>query len=78
MYFCTNKLNYVNNKIKYNNLKGKQMKRNLLRLGLSLIALFVMVVANAQTYQNEEASVSWPFNDANYATQYTKSPEKRF
>lgn len=58
MYFCTNKLNYVNNKIKYNNLKGKQMKRNLLRLGLSLIALFVMVVANAQTYQNEEASVS--------------------
>jgi len=47
-------------------------------LGLSLIALFVMVVANAQTYQNEEASVSWPFNDANYATQYTKSPEKGF
>ena len=78
MYFCTNKLNYVNNKIKYNNLKGKQMKRNLLRFGLSLIALFVMVVANAQTYQNEEASVSWPFNDANYATQYTKSPEKGF
>ena len=37
-----------------------------------------MVVANAQTYQNEEASVSWPFNDANYATQYTKSPEKGF
>lgn len=54
------------------------MKRNLLRFGLSLIALFVMVVANAQTYQNEEASVSWPFNDANYATQYTKSPEKVF
>lgn len=78
MYFCTNKLNYVNNKIKYNNLKGKQMKKNLLRFGLSLIALFVMVVANAQTYQNEEASVSWPFNDANYATQYTKSPEKGF
>ena len=78
MYFCTNKLNYVNNKIKYNNLKGKQMKRNLLRLGLSLIALFVMVVANAQTYQNEEASVSWPFNDANYATLYTKSPENGF
>ena len=47
-------------------------------MGLSLIALFVMVVANAQTYQNEEASVSWPFNDANYATQYTKSPEKGF
>ncbi|WP_337564780.1 Ig-like domain-containing protein [Segatella sp.] len=37
-----------------------------------------MVVANAQTYRNEEASVSWPFNDANYATQYTKSPEKGF
>lgn len=54
------------------------MKKNLLRFGLSLIALFVMVVANAQTYQNEEASVSWPFNDANYATQYTKSPEKGF
>lgn len=54
------------------------MKRNLLRFGLSLIALFVMVVANAQTYQNEEASISWPFNDANYATQYTKSPEKGF
>ena len=54
------------------------MKRNLLRFGLSLIALFVMVVANAQTYQNEEASVSWPFNDAHYATQYTKSPEKGF
>lgn len=54
------------------------MKRNLLRLGLSLIALFVMVVANAQTYQNKEASVSWPFNDANYATQYTKSPENGF
>ena len=54
------------------------MKRNLLRFELSLIALFVMVVANAQTYQNEEASVSWPFNDANYATQYTKSPEKGF
>ncbi|MBN2916371.1 MAG: Ig-like domain-containing protein [Prevotella sp.] len=54
------------------------MKRNLLRFGLSLIALFVMVVANAQTYQNEEASVSWPFNDANNATQYTKSPEKGF
>ena len=54
------------------------MKRNLLRFGFSLIALFVMVVANAQTYQNEEASVSWPFNDANYATQYTKSPEKGF
>lgn len=54
------------------------MKRNLLRFGLSLIALFVMVVANAQTYQNEEASVSWPFNDDNYATQYTKSPEKGF
>lgn len=54
------------------------MKRNLLRFGLSPIALFVMVVANAQTYQNEEASVSWPFNDANYATQYTKSPEKGF
>lgn len=53
------------------------MKRNLLRLGLSLIALFVMVVANAQTYQNEEASVSWPFNDANYATQY-KITRKRF
>lgn len=54
------------------------MKKNLLRLGLSLIALFVMVVANAQTYQNEEASVSWPFNDDNYATQYTKSPENGF
>lgn len=54
------------------------MKRNLLRFGLSLIALFVMVVANAQTYQNEEASISWPFNDANYATQYTKSPENGF
>ena len=54
------------------------MKRNLLRFGLSLIALFIMVVANAQTYQNEEASVSWPFNDANYATQYTKSPENGF
>lgn len=54
------------------------MKKNLLRLGLSLIALFVMVVANAQTYQNEKASVSWPFNDDNYATQYTKSPENGF
>ena len=54
------------------------MKKNLLRFGLSLIALFVMVVANAQTYQNEEASVSWPFNDANYATLYTKSPENGF
>lgn len=54
------------------------MKRNLLRLGLPLIALFVMVVANAQTYQNEEASVSWPFNDDNYATQYTKSPGNGF
>ena len=54
------------------------MKKDLLRFGLSLIALFVMVVANAQTYQNEEASVSWPFNDDNYATQYTKSPEKGF
>ena len=54
------------------------MKKNLLRLGLSLIALFVMVVANAQTYQNEEASVSWPFNDDNYATQYTKSPKNGF
>ena len=54
------------------------MKRNLLRFGLSLIALFVMVVANAQTYQNEEASVSWPFNNDNYATQYTKSPENGF
>lgn len=54
------------------------MKKNLLRFGLSLFALFVMVVANAQTYQNEEASVSWPFNDDNYATQYTKSPENGF
>ncbi|MEH2862234.1 Ig-like domain-containing protein [Segatella copri] len=54
------------------------MKRNLLRFGLSLIALFVMVVANAQTYQNEEASVSWPFNDDNYATQYTKSQKNGF
>lgn len=54
------------------------MKKNLLRFGLSLIALFVMVVANAQTYQNEEASVSWPFNNDNYATQYTKSPENGF
>lgn len=54
------------------------MKKNLLRFGLSLIALFVMVVANAQTYQNEGASVSWPFNDDNYATQYTKSPENGF
>ena len=54
------------------------MKKNLLRFGLSLIALFVMVVANAQTYQNEKASVSWPFNDDNYATQYTKSPENGF
>lgn len=54
------------------------MKKNLLRFGISLIALFVMVVANAQTYQNEEASVSWPFNDDNYATQYTKSPENGF
>ena len=54
------------------------MKKDLLRFGLSLIALFVMVVANAQTYQNKEASVSWPFNDDNYATQYTKSPEKGF
>ena len=54
------------------------MKKSLLRFGLSLIALFVMVVANAQTYQNEEASVSWPFNDDNYATQYTKSPENGF
>ena len=54
------------------------MKKNLLRFGLSIIALFVMVVANAQTYQNEEASVSWPFNDDNYATQYTKSPENGF
>ena len=59
-------------------VKGKQMKKDLLRFGLSLIALFVMVVANAQTYQNKEASVSWPFNDANYATQYTKSPENGF
>ena len=39
------------------------MKKDLLRFGLSLIALFVMVVANAQTYQNKEASVSWPFNE---------------
>ena len=54
------------------------MKKYLLRFGLSLIALFVMVVANAQNYQNKEASVSWPFNDANYATQYTKSPENGF
>lgn len=54
------------------------MKRNLLRFGLLLIALFVMVAANAQTYQNEEASVSWPFNDDNYATQYSKSPENGF
>ena len=54
------------------------MKKNLLRFGLSLIALFVMVVANAQTYQNKEASVSWPFNNDNYATQYTKSPENGF
>lgn len=54
------------------------MKKDLLRFGLSLIALFVMVVANAQTYQNKEASVSWPFNDDNYATQYTKSPENGF
>lgn len=54
------------------------MKKDLLRFGLSLIALFVMVVANAQTYQNKEASVSWPFNDANYATKYTKSPENGF
>ena len=54
------------------------MKKDLLRFGLSLITLFVMVVANAQTYQNEETSVSWPFNDANYATQYTKSPENGF
>ena len=54
------------------------MKKNLLRFGLLLIALFVMVVANAQTYQNEEASVSWPFNNDNYATQYTKSPENGF
>ncbi|MEE1359916.1 MAG: Ig-like domain-containing protein [Segatella copri] len=54
------------------------MKKDLLRFGLSLIALFVMVVANAQTYRNEEASVSWPFNDANYATKYTKSPENGF
>ena len=54
------------------------MKKNLLRFGLSLIALFVMVVAKAQTYQNQEASVTWPFNDANYATQYTKSPENGF
>lgn len=54
------------------------MKKNLLRFGLLLIALFVMVAANAQTYQNEEASVSWPFNDDNYATQYTKSPENGF
>lgn len=54
------------------------MKKNLLRLGLSLIVLFVMVVANAQTYQNEEASVSWPFNDDKYATQYTKSPGNGF
>ena len=54
------------------------MKKDLLRFGLSLIALFVMVVANAQTYQNEEASVSWPFNDDNYATQYTKSPGNGF
>lgn len=37
-----------------------------------------MVVANAQTYQNEEASVSWPFNDDNYATQYTKSQKNGF
>ena len=54
------------------------MKKSLLRFGLSLIALFVMVVANAQTYQNKEASVSWPFNDDNYATQCTKSPENGF
>ena len=54
------------------------MKKDLLRFGLLLIALFVMVVANAQTYQNEEASVSWPFNDDNYATQYSKSPENGF
>ena len=54
------------------------MKKDLLRFGLSLIALFVMVVAKAQTYQNEEASVSWPFNNDNYATQYTKSPENGF
>ena len=54
------------------------MKKSLLRFGLSLIALFVMVVANAQTYQNEEASVSWPFNNDNYATQYAKSPENGF
>ena len=52
------------------------MKKDLLRFGLSLIALFVMVVANAQTYQNKEASVSWPFNDANYATKYTKNHQK--
>ena len=54
------------------------MKKNLLRFGLSLIALFVMVVANAQTYQNEEASVSWPFNDDNHATQYNQITRKWF
>lgn len=48
MYFCTNKLNYVNNKIKYNNLKGKQMKRNLLRLGLLSLLLVFAFIAKAQ------------------------------
>ena len=48
MYFCTNKLKEENYKIKYNNLKGKQMKRNLLRLGLLSLLLVFAFIAKAQ------------------------------
>jgi pectin methylesterase-like acyl-CoA thioesterase len=48
VYFCTNKLKEENYKIKYNNLKGKQMKRNLLRLGLLSLLLVFAFIAKAQ------------------------------
>ena len=38
----------VNNKIKYNNLKGKQMKKDLLRFGLLSLLLVFAFIAKAQ------------------------------
>ncbi len=54
------------------------MKRNLIRLGIIVLVAMVSAFSKAQTYQNQEASIVWPFNNANYATTYTTSPTDGF
>ena len=59
----------MNKNNKYNNLKRQTNEKGSTQIwALTHSPVCYGSGKTAQTYQNKEASVSWPFNDANYAT----------